>query len=390
MIIAAINSMLDSNIESYANITDSFKDLQSLQVLKSFSNKYNKTRGYFEARNEENILVQKYFNDVGQTYTFTRSKEIEYSIKLKLLINKKNTLKYLLTNLQKHRISNNLENEYSQEFSNVNLSELQNNSLYYKITTIKSLYKSICIKLSKYRSEFAKANLKLVISLTKKYLNRGLPFNDLIQEGNIGLLKAIDKFDYMKGYKFSTYASWWILQGVNRALLDQTRLIRVPIRVQENYLKLKRSRANIIDKTNGTLPSEEDISKYSGIEIKKINKIFSAISISIVSMDAPLYSNNKSEILVKDSITDSDKSAEEHFSYSQMCNQISEALSELKEREQKILNMRFGIGYDHNYTLDEIGNYYGLTRERIRQIERRALKKIRTNSYGTILKEFLC
>lgn len=194
----------------------------------------------------------------------------------------------------------------------------------------------------------------------------------------------------MKGYKFSTYASWWILQGVNRALLDQTRLIRVPIRVQENYLKLKRSRANIIDKTNGTLPSEEDISKYSGIEIKKINKIFSAISISIVSMDAPLYSNNKSEILVKDSITDSDKSAEEHFSYSQMCNQISEALSELKEREQKILNMRFGIGYDHNYTLDEIGNYYGLTRERIRQIERRALKKIRTNSYGTILKEFLC
>ena len=133
MIIAAINSMLDSNIESYANATDSFKDLQSLQALKPFSNKYNKTRGYFEARNEENILIQKYFKDVGQTYTFTRSKEIEYSIKLKLLINKKNKLKYLLKNLQKHRISNNLENEYSQAFSNVNLSELQNNSLYYKI-----------------------------------------------------------------------------------------------------------------------------------------------------------------------------------------------------------------------------------------------------------------
>jgi len=221
---------------------------------------------------------------------------------------------------------------------------------------LKTLYRIVSSKIDIYKSQFASANLKLVISLSKNFINRGLPFSDLIQEGNIGLLKAITKFDHTLGYKFSTYASWWILQSINRSILEQTRLIKVPIRLQEQYTKLNRQKHNLTN-SDGYIPTNEEMSKISGVNVKKIKKVFKALSISVVSMDTPIYNNNNSNILLKDFFKDPDSTVENTISRIEMTNKVAEAISKLNQREQTILNMRYGFGYHHNYTLDEIGNY---------------------------------
>ena len=343
----------------------------------SITHKKSTTKKTF-IRSSENFTLQKYFNDVGQEYTFNSKQELQFAIKIKLFESFHKKVKDTISLKQK-----------SIKDTEAKYKRFSFSKSYKQLDTLKTLshitYKSI----SGFKSQFASSNLRLVISLAKNFSNRGLPYSDLIQEGNIGLLKAIDRFDPYKGFKFSTYASWWIQQSINRAILDQSRLIRLPVKVQEEIFKINKSRKSL-SKENCASPNSIDISEHLGIENSKIKKIENAANLSVISLDTPKYKvNGDNGSTVQDYLPDPTDCVETHLFQIEMSNKISKALSTLSEREQTILNMRFGIGYSQNFTLDEIGNSYDLTRERIRQIERSALIKIKNNPEGEILREYL-
>jgi RNA polymerase sigma factor (sigma-70 family) len=326
----------------------------------------------------ENFTLQKYFNDVSQEYIFNSKQELQFAVKIRLFESFHKKIKDRIS-LKQKSIKNTQTKCQGSSFSKP----------YRQLHTLKILSLITYKRINSFKSQFASSNLRLVISLAKNFSNRGLPFSDLIQEGNIGLLKTIDRFDPHKGYKFSTYASWWIQQSINRAILDQSRLIRLPVKVQEEFFKINKSRKSL-SKENGASPNSVDISERLGIDNSKVKKIENAANLSVISLDTPKYkANGDNGSTVQDYLPDTTDCVETYLSQIEMSNKISKALSRLSEREQNILNMRFGIGYNQNYTLDEIGNSYDLTRERIRQIERNALIKIKNNPDGEILREYL-
>jgi RNA polymerase primary sigma factor len=236
------------------------------------------------------------------------------------------------------------------------------------------------------KSELVKANLRLVISIAKRYINRGLHFLDLIQEGNIGLMKAVDKFEYQRGYKFGTYASWWIRQAITRAITDQARTIRIPVHMNDIINKLNRTSQALVQQM-GREPTLEEISERMGMSLDKVQKILK-ITKKPISLETPIGEEEDSRL--KDFIEDKEGiSPQDAAISSNMVKRIQKVLSTLNEREEKILRMRFGIGDKHEHTLDEVGQYFELTRERIRQIEDKALRKLRHSSRADKLKSFI-
>jgi RNA polymerase primary sigma factor len=236
------------------------------------------------------------------------------------------------------------------------------------------------------KSEMVKANLRLVISIARRYINRGLHFMDLIQEGNIGLMKAVDRFEYQRGYKFGTYATWWIRQSMTRAIADQARTIRLPVHMIEIINKLNRISRTLVQE-NGREPNIEEIAEQMGMSLDKVQKILKMIK-KPISLETPMGEEEDSRL--EDFIEDKEViSPQEAAISSNMTKQIQRVLSTLNEREEKILRMRFGIGEKHDHTLDEVGQYFELTRERIRQIEEKALKKLRHSSRTEKLRSFI-
>jgi RNA polymerase primary sigma factor len=234
--------------------------------------------------------------------------------------------------------------------------------------------------------ELVKANLRLVISIARRYINRGLHFLDLIQEGNIGLMKAVDKFEYQRGYKFGTYATWWIRQAMTRAIADQARTIRIPIHMIEVINKLNRTSRTLVQQM-GREPTSEEIAERLGMSLENVQKVFK-ITKRPISLETPIGEEGDSRL--EDFIEDKELiSPQDAAISSNMAKRIQTVLSTLNEREEKILRMRFGIGEKHDHTLDEVGQYFELTRERIRQIEDKALRKLKHSSRADKLRSFI-
>lgn len=326
---------------------------------------------------EQLRLLYTYFRDMANEPLLTPKEEIEVSAKIKKCEKRARDIAAIL---EKYSASTN---------GNAKRNGHRNRLRKEQITRIKALNALIKVyndKAKSLKSRFVKANLRLVVTLVQKYIGRGLPLSDLIQEGNIGLMKAVDKFDHTKGYKFSTYASWWILQGASRAQHEQGRTIRIPVYLLEQSKKVY-GIYTALHKELGRKPVPEEISKKAGLSIELVKGILKAAN-DATSLDSPILNGEKTTLL--DFVSDEESNAPDSaLATASLKQSLKNALTFLTEREKEIVCLRFGIDQKSTYTLDEIGRKFDLTRERIRQIEKAALDKIAESDLGNALRSFL-
>jgi len=263
-------------------------------------------------------------------------------------------------------VAKEVQNEYKRIESEVGINVDELKIKWDRITRAKTLAKTA-------KNELITRNLRLVINMAKNYVGRGLPILDLIQEGNIGLMKAVEKYKYEKGFKFSTYATWWIRQAITRALIDQTKTIRVPVHMIEFYNRVTRAARELTPEL-GRDPNKDEIARRLGVSVEKVEEVFRAIQ-DPIALQTPLDDeDSKLEDLVSDKSSPSPYSDAERSMVTEL---ILRVLKTLSAREAEIVRMRFGIGFEKNYTLEEIGSHLSITRERVRQIEAKALRKLK-------------
>ncbi len=236
------------------------------------------------------------------------------------------------------------------------------------------------------KRRLSEANLRLVISIAKGYVNRGLAMPDLIQEGNLGLMKAVDKFEYRRGYKFSTYATWWVRQAVTRAVADYGNTIRIPVHMTESYNKIRRIKQKYLQE-HGKQPSDNELAELSGVPLPKVQLLIQAMR-GVESIDAPIGDDEDATKL--DFVRgDEEQDPQRRFMVTAMEEEIKKSLDRLTDREATVLRLRYGIGTSHDHTLEEVGRSMGLTRERVRQIESAAIRKLRSPDFAERLRDYV-
>lgn len=330
---------------------------------------------------EQLRLLYVYFKDMSVEPLFTAQEEVEISAKIKKCESRSRELVSLVGKLADGKVKLNGFARHRNGHG-----RLKNGYLEKRIKSLNAFIRVYSENAKRFKQRFVKANLRLVITISRKYMGRGLPLSDLIQEGNMGLMRAVERFDHRKGFKFSTYASWWIHQAILRALQGQTRTIKVPVYLLEQANRVYKVNA-LLAKKLGRKPTPKEIARKSGISVEVVKRILRSTK-DAISLDTPILDGEKTTLL--DSIADNDTIIPESLvAKSDLTDKLREALMLLNPREEEILRLRFGIDQQSTYTLDEIGRKFNLTRERIRQIEKAALGKLANSDIKDHLESFL-
>ncbi len=318
-------------------------------------------------------LLNAYFREIGTESLLTRDREVKIALKIKRCKARAKEIQETINKILSKGLQQNAKSNGHLKGQNKNLHGSKTDIDSRRLRRLKTLAEAYSKKAMQFRNTFIKANLRLVVSVAKRYAGRGLPFLDLIQEGNLGLMRAVDRFDSTKGYKFSTYACWWIHQAISRAIFDQTRTVRIPAYVLEKSSKVQRVRSGL-EKKIGRKPLPEEIAKKAKMSVEGVKRVLGANE-KMIRLNSPVWQGEKMTLM--DFISDINATPPDSLiAAASIPKNIDDALSLLNPREREVIKMRFGIGCENTFTLDEVGRHLGLTRERIRQIEKRALQRL--------------
>jgi RNA polymerase primary sigma factor len=326
-----------------------------------------------EIPNHDLRLLNAYFKEIGTESLLTRGREVKIALKIKRCKTRAKEIQRTIDGILGKGSGQSAKSNGQIKGPDKSLRSSKTEIDPKRLRRLKALAGAYSEKAIQFRNTFIKANLRLVVSVAKRYAGRGLPFLDLIQEGNLGLMRAVDRFDSTKGYKFSTYACWWIHQAISRAIFDQTRTVRIPAYVLEKSSKVQRVRSGL-EKKIGRKPLPEEIAKKAKMSVEGVKRVLGANE-KVVRLNSPVWQGEKMTLM--DFVSDTNAVPPDSLiAAASIPKNINDALSLLNPREREVIKMRFGIGYENTSTLDEVGRHLGLTRERIRQIEKRALERL--------------
>ncbi|MEM7009121.1 MAG: RNA polymerase sigma factor RpoD/SigA [Thermodesulfobacteriota bacterium] len=354
-----------------------------------------KPKNEVDVNNHDLRLVNAYFQEVSTEPLLTPAEECLVAAKIKSCETKALEIKKVIEKTLGSKLEVDPENLEAQVSIVLELNAVPSKSgdkpldakEKTRLIMLVKAYKATKQKGVQLRNRFVKSNLRLVASMAKRYAGRGIPFLDLIQEGNLGLIKAVERFDYSKGYRFSTYACWWINQAMTRGVFNQTRTVKMPAYLLEKAGKVRHVK-RVLTEQNKREPIAEEIAERAEMSVENVKRILESSGNRVVRLDTPVYDGEKATYL--DYIEDSSSLVvDSMIAEISIPGNIQNALLRLSEREREVVKMRFGIGYENAYTLDEIGKKFKLTRERIRQIEKKALERIKRSKSAPVLRSLM-